>query len=313
MHPADPARARTRLWRVVPGFAAVCTVASALAATPPPQPPPSPPPPPRRIPELYVRFECTDPARRELDVQGRIQHATPESLDLVRWNPAAARLPRLEVLLGAEGFIAHPHSVQPEAYRSLVPRGAPLEYHYVLSPARGDSFPQVWGAEYACLWLGSTLLAPRFPADHARVAGAPAVERLLIGAALPLQWKLWAPWPQHAGLAHPADLDDATDNFIGFGMWRSHTEIVRGAPACTLTTSIAGAFTAADSSWAWLAREIILPQLPERSRGRAWVGIAPGSTPRVWIARRSALITCAVDSLPSRSWPVRSMRRTRHP
>ncbi len=301
----------TRKWaalqRMALGLACTLIAMRGWAAPPPP-----PDPTPRWIPELYVKFELADPARPQFDVQGRIQHATPESLDLVRWDPDASRLPRLEVMLGAEGMILHPRSAEPESYRTLVPRGAPLGYRYTLSPVRADSIPQVWGADHACVWLGSTVLAPRFTRDHATAAGAAAVQRLLVGASLPEHWKLWTPWPQHAGLAHLIDLEDATDNFVGFGIWRSSTEIVRGAVPCTLTTSIAGAFAVADSSWMRIARETLLPLMPERHSGRAWIGIAPGSHARAWIARRSALIVCAPDSVPPSRWTPLT-RRTRVP
>jgi len=293
------------LQRAALGLACAGFALGAFAAAPPEATP-------RRIPELYIKFELEDPARQQLEVQGRIQHATPESLDLVRWNPAAARLPRLEVLVGAEGIILHSRHAQPESYRTLVPRGAPLGYLYTLSPMRADSIPQAWGVDHACVWLGSTVLAPRFTADHATSAGAPAVERLLVGASLPERWKLWTPWPQRAGLAHPIDLDDATDNFIGFGIWRSHTEIVGAAAPCTLTTSIAGSFVVTDSSWARIARDTFLPLVSERRAGRVWVGIAPGARAQAWLARRSALIVCAVDSLPPQRW-AQVTRRTRVP
>jgi len=267
----------------------------------------APPAAPGRIPELYIRFELPNPARAQLEVFGRIQHAVPESLDLVRWEPAAARLPRLEMMLGAEGLVLHPRGADPQWFRTAVVRGTPLEYHYTLEFAPADTLPHVWGAEFACLWLGSTVLAVRDGLD--RSAGAPAVERLLVGAALPPNWKLSAPWPQRDGLAHPADLEDCVDNFVGFGTWRTHTTIVRDAPACTLTTAIAPPFAASsDSSWMQVARQMMLPRMPQRGRGRAWVGIAPAARARAWVARRSALVVCPPDSSPPSGWDAITRR-----
>lgn len=264
---------------------------------------------PGRVPELYIKFELANPAGRELTVNGRIQYAVPESLDLVRWEPEAARLPRLEMMLGAEGLILHPRHTDPQSFRTTVVRGAPLEYHYTLAFAPTDSLPQAWGAEFVCTWLGSTVLAVRGVSDAG--AGAPAVERLLVGAELPLKWKLSTPWPQRDGLAHPADLEDCVDNFVGFGLWRTHTTIVREATACTLTTAIAPMFAAAsDSSWMQLARQVMLPRMPARNLGRAWVAIAPAARARAWVARRSALVVCSPDSLPPSDWDAIT-RRTR--
>jgi hypothetical protein len=258
-----------------------------------------------RLPELYVKLEIADPTRANLTALGRIQHARPESLDLVRWNPAFARLPRLEIMLGAEGMIAHRRGVDPEWYRSPVPRGTPLGYRYELALARADSLPQVWAESSACVWMGSTVLAPR------DAAGAPAVERLLVGAALPVSWTMHTPWPQRSSLAYPFDLEDCADNFIAFGRWRVHTGIVRDAAVCTLTTVVATSFAAAsDSTWIQIARQEFLPRMPQRGLGRASVIVAPATRPRAWVARRSVLVVSPLAPPSTPAWDAIT-RRTR--
>lgn len=235
-------------------------------------------------PEFYAHVLYMTPGGTRVEVRGRVQYARGDSLDLERLAPASARLPRVEAYVASEAVVLHAHRPDPERYRVAVPRGAPLAWETPLDLGKADSLPHAVGPDWACVWLGSLVLAPRLPDDSTA-----AVERIFLGTNLPDRWRALGPWPRRAKLFWPASLDDLVDDYLAVGAgWRVREHVLgTEAAACTLQVAVAGKHD--DAAWnarlaAWLA-----PQLP--TAGRALVCVAPtGGAPQVWRGRRSWLV-----------------------
>jgi hypothetical protein len=240
------------------------------------------PPVSRLPPEYYARIRGPRAGESGLEVTGRVQHARPESLDLVRRLPRAAPLLRLETWIGAEGVVLQPRAPVPERYRAPVPRGVPLSWGYELHLVTAADLPQVTGHDYWCSWLGGVLLEPRVPAP----VDSAAASRILLGLGSPSGGGEYGPWPRADGLFRPQSLDDLADAFVAVGNWRVRE---RAVGACTLQVALAGSLGVADDVWLErLGRELATLTPPA---GPVLICVAPAAGPPVvYRARRSWLV-----------------------
>jgi hypothetical protein len=215
-------------------------------------------------------------------VRGRVQYVRPDSLDLVRQRASTARVQRFEALVNAEQVVLHPIAADPERYRSVVPRGAPLQWSYEATLAAGP--PHARGDDWACVWLGSLLAAPMTPGTD-----TPAVESVLFATSLRAERMIVAaPWPRRGGVYRPGSLADLTDSYIAYGALRRRDLTVAGS-ACSLQVAVGGTLAVPDSIWFERLPGDLAPHLPKD--GRALVAVVPAAGSKsLRRARRSWLL-----------------------
>jgi len=263
---APPALRAAAAWAVL-GIAAVAAAGQ--------------PPLPSEPAEYYARVTIAATETPQLEVESWVQFAHFDSLDLVHRMPALARLQRVEARIGADGVVLNPWDPRGSIYRTLVARGAPLQWSYTVVLASADSLPRSTGPDHVCVWLAGLLLEPVR-------CGAPAeraVEKYAIDAQLPRPWKLVGPWRQPRDRSQPARSQDLFGEFAGWGAWRVRTS-VRACAAGACTLAVAAIDSLPDSLGT--TRETAIASV--LGPGQCTLFVTPGATPRGFAGRHSALL-----------------------